>query len=176
MSQGGFVVAMAATVSVAKYEKPTEIVRSIRRWAIVSRFGPENEYLTIASTEAMPHEQADTPIGLAPSKTAFGILLSENERGTESVFLLVRHLPRGIKIAGLFFPAEGYARINGAFGSLRLCAGGRNAHSRGLVDAQDIRIDVPDPAPGAKWSMAWHIDAIRRPWTGEFFASAASPQ
>ena len=175
MSQGGFVVAMAATVSVAKYERPTEIVRSIRRWAIVSRFGPENEYLTISIADVMPHEQAEAPIGLAPSKTTFGILLSENECEAESTFLLVRHLPREVKIAGFFFPAEGYARLDGAFGTLRLCAGGRNAHSRGLLGAQDIRIDVPDPAPGAKWSMAWHIDAARRPWTGEFFASAPNP-
>jgi hypothetical protein len=172
MPQGGFVVAMAATVRLAKYGRPTEIVRSLRRWAIVSRFGPENEYLSVSVAEAIQPEQAEAPIGLAPAKTAFGILLSEDESKSESRFLLVRHLPRGVKIAGLFFPAEGYARLRGSVGALHLRVEGRNAHSRGRLHDQDIRIDVPDPAPGAKWSMAWHIDAVRHPWSGEFFASA----
>jgi hypothetical protein len=176
MSQGGFVVAMAATVGVANYERPTEIVRPMRRWTIVSRFGPENEYLTVSVAKAMQHEQAEAPIGLAPAKTALGILLSDDKHESESMFLLVRHLPRGIEVAGLFFPAEGYARLNGTFGALHLRTEGRNAHSRGLLNAQDIRIDVPDPAPGAKWSMAWHIDAVQRSWAGEFHPSERNPR
>lgn len=176
MSQGGFVVAMAATVSIADYERPAEIIRRLRRWAVVSRFGPENEYLTVSVAEAMQQEQDEGPIGLAPIKTVLGILLSEDEPNGESTFLLLRRLPREIKIAGLFFPAEGYAQLNGAFGTLQLRSKGRHAHSRGLLNGQDIRIDVPDPAPGAKWTMAWHIQAARRPWAGEFFVSAQSPR
>jgi hypothetical protein len=172
MTQGGFVVAMAAAVSVAVYDRPTEIIRRMRRWAIVSRFGAENEYLTISIAGAMQHEQVEAPIGLAPIKTAFGILLSENKSECQSMFLLVRQLPRGIKIAGFFFPAEGYARLNSTFNTLYLHTEGRHAHSRGLLNGYDIRIDVPDPAPGAKWAMAWHIEAAHRPWAGEFFASA----
>ena len=177
MSQGGFVVAMAATVSIANYAKPAEIIRQLRRWAVVSRFGPENEYLTVSVAEAMlSQEQIEGPIGLAPAKTVLGVLLSEDESNRESTFLLLRRLPPGIKIAGLFFPAEGYAQISGAFDSLQLRTKGRHAHSRGLLNGQDIRIDVPDPAPGAKWTMAWHIEAARRPWAGEFFSSAQRPQ
>jgi hypothetical protein len=172
MRQGGFVVAMAATVSIANYERPTEIIRPMKKWTIVSRFGPENEYLTISVTEAMQHGQDEAPIGLTPAKTAFGILLSENERESECMFLLARQLPREIKIAGSFFPAEGYARLNNIRSALHLRTEGRHAHSRGSLNGQDIRIDVPDPAPGAKWAMAWHVDAQRRPWAGEFFASA----
>jgi len=177
MSQGGFVVAMAATVGIADYEKPAEIIRRLRRWAVVSRFGAENEYLTVSVAEAMgPQEQTEGPIGLTPAKTVVGLLLSEDEPNGESTFLLLRRLPPGIKIAGLYFPAEGYAQISGTFDSLQLRTKGRHAHSRGFLKGQDIRIDVPDPAPGAKWTMAWHIEAARRPWAGEFFASAQRPR
>jgi len=105
MSQSGFVVAMAATISLARYERPSEVLRPIRKWTIVSRFGPENEYLTLSTAAAMQPEQTEAPIGLAPTKTVFGVLLSETEH--ESMFLLLRHLPRGVNIAGTFFPAEG---------------------------------------------------------------------
>src|SRR3954468_22919975 len=155
MTRGGFVVAMAASVGVANYEKPTQIVRQIRRWAIVSRFGAENEYLTISIAGAMQHEPAEAPIGLAPVKTALGILLSENQRECASRFLLVRQLPRGLKVAGFFFPPEGYAQLDRTLDAFHLHAEGRHAHSRGVLNGQDIRIDVPDPAPGAKWAMAW---------------------
>lgn len=174
MSQDGFVVAMSTNIAVASYDRPTEIVRLIRRWTIVSRFGPKGEYLTVSVGGAICNGQTQVPIGLAPAKTAFGILLSENERQTESTFLLVRHLPRGVTIAGLFFPAEGYARLDGAFDGLRMRMEGRSAHSRGRLNAHDVRVDVPAPAPGAKWTMAWHIEAAYRPWAGEFFASSRS--
>lgn len=172
MSQGGFVVAMAATVSIANYDKPAEIIRRMRRWAVVSRFGPDNEYLTVSVAEAMQPEQAEGPIGLTPAKTVLGVLLAEDAASGGSTFLLLRHLPRGLKVAGLYFPAEGYAQVSGAAGTLHLRTQGRHAHSRGLLDGHDVRIDVPDPAPGAKWTMAWHIEAAHRPWAGEFFASA----
>jgi hypothetical protein len=170
MEQGGFVVAMAAIVGLASYETPTEIVRRIRKWAIVSRFGPENEYLTFSVGTSIQPRQNEAPIGLVPVKTALGILLSENEHESESVFLLARQLPRGVKIAGSFFPADGYARVNGTFSALRLRTSGRHAHSRTLLNGQDVRTDAPGPAPGAKWAMAWHIDATHRPWAGELFA------
>ena len=169
MLQSGFVVAMAATISVARYERPSEILRPIRRWTIVSRFGPESEYLTISTAAAIQPDQTEAPIGLAPAKTVLGILLSEAER--ESMFLLVRHLPRNVNIAGTFFPAEGYAQLGGSLDQLCLRSGARHAHSPGRLNRRDIRYDVPNPAPGTKWAMAWHIDAVHRPWTGEFFAA-----
>lgn len=169
MLQGGFVVAMAATINVANYDKPTDIVRPMRKWTIVSRFGPESEHLTVSVTHAMLEPEAAAPIGLSPVKTAFGILLSETD--SESMFLLVRHLPRDVRVAGTFFPADGYARLRGSPDRLLLQVEGRHAHSRGHANARDVRYDVPEPAPGAKWTMAWHIDAERRPWTGEFLAS-----
>lgn len=172
MLQSGFVVAMAATINVARYERPTEVLRPVKKWAIVSRFGPESEYLTLSTAAALLPEQVEAPIGLVPSKTVFGILLSETER--ESMFLLVRHLPRGVNVAGTFFPAEGYAQLGGTMAQLSVRIEGRHAHSHGRLNRQDVRYDVPDPAPGAKWAMAWHVDAVHRPWTGEFFAGRRS--
>ena len=169
MLQGGFVVAMAATISIARYATPSEILRPIRRWTIVSRFGPENEYLTLSTAAAIQPGQTEAPIGLSPTNTVFGILLSETE--SESMFLLLRHLPRGVNIAGTFFPAEGYAQLGGSFDQLHIRIGGRHAHSHGRLNTQDIRYDVPVPAPGSKWAMAWHVDAVHRPWSGEFFAA-----
>lgn len=172
MEYDGFVVGMAATVSLAAYERPTEIIRIIRRWTIVSRFGPQNEYLTVSVAAAMEQEQAEAPIGLAPVKTVLGVLLSENERGCESTFLLVRQLPRQVRIAGVFFPADGYARVGRSSGTFHLRAEGRHAHGRQRLNGRDVRVDIPEPAPGAEWAMAWHVDAARRPWAGEFFVSA----
>ena len=172
MPQSGFVVAMAATINVARYERPTEILRPLKKWAIVSRFGPESEYLTLSTAAAIQPEQVEAPIGLVPSKTIFGILLSEGEH--ESMFLLLRHLPRGVNVAGTFFPAEGYAQLGSMPNQLAIRIEGRHAHSHGRLNRQDIRYDVPDPAPGAKWAMAWHVDAVHRPWTGEFFANRKS--
>ena len=169
MLQGGFVVAMAATISIARYERPSEILRPISRWTIVTRLGPENEYLPLSTAAAIQPGQTEAPIGLSPTNTVFGILLSETE--SESMFLLLRHLPRGVNIAGTFFPAEGYAQLGGSFDQLHVRIGGRHAHSHGRLNAQDIRYDVPDPAPGSKWAMAWHVDAVHRPWSGEFFAA-----
>lgn len=172
MTQGGFVAAMAATVSLADYEKPTEIIRSTRRWTIVSRFGPCNEYLTVSVADPIEYEQAEPPIGLAPARTVLGILLSESERDSESMFLLVRQLPREIEIAGNFFPTEGYARLEGTLGTLRLRSEGRAVHSYESLALDDTHIDVGDPAAGVARAMGWHIEAIRRPWAGEFFAAA----
>ena len=169
MLQSGFVVAMAATISVAHYERPSEVLRPMKKWTIVSRFGPESEYLTLSTAAAMQPDQIEAPIGLAPAKTVFGILVSETER--ESMFLLVRHLPRGVNVAGTFFPAEGYAQLGGTRDALTIRVEGRHAKSHGRLNARHVRYAVPDPAPGAKWAMAWHVDAVQRPWTGEFFAA-----
>lgn len=161
---------MAATIRVARYERPTEIVRSLKRWTIVSRFGHSGEHLTLSVADIWLSEHGDAPIGICPGRTALAILLSEHD--DETLFLLVRHLPHGINVAGSFYPAEGYLRLRGGARDLQLVCEGRSAHSRGLLDGQDVRFDVPEPAPGAKWAMSWHIDAVRRPWSGEFYASA----
>src|SRR5256885_841634 len=167
MRTNGFVVAMAAEITLAAYHRPTAGLRTKLHWIIVSRCGPEAEDLTISNAWTRGAASEEAPIGIAPVKTSVGILLSDTPE--ESTFLLVRQVPE-ITIAGIFFPADGYARISGDGFALRLRSEGRHAHSLGRCAGQLIRKDVPDPAPGAKGTMAWHIEAARRAWSGEFIA------
>ena len=169
MLKNGFVVAMAAEFSFAAYDRPTSIRRTIRRRIIVSRCGPNSEFITIANTAGKVEPEADAPIGLALINTAVGVLLSETEE--ESTFLMVRQQPTRFPIAGSFFPADGYGRIFDTQGTFRLRSEGRHAHSpRG--PASHVRNDVPDPPPNARRALGWHVEAIRRNWTGEFFTKA----
>jgi hypothetical protein len=171
MPQKGFVIAMAANVALAEYARPTVTGRRIRKWMIVSRLGTDNEYLTISTAGAIAGGSDQAPLGLVPINTMLGILLSAEE-ADESIFLLVRKLPAAMQVAGSFFPSDGYARIHGRGHALRLRSSGRHSHSVGRQDGREIRQDVPDPSPNAKWTMAWHLDGVRRPWTGEFIPAA----
>lgn len=174
MLQKGFVVAMAASIGLACYDRPSIIRRTIERWLIVSRWGPFGEYLTISTTRDRCDVPASAaPDGLAPLSTALGILLPGGDGPGEAAFLLVRHLPPALRIAGVFFPADGYVRIARADPYPSLVGDGRHAHSRGRRDGAIIRHDVPDPAPGCRGAVAWHLRACRRPWTGEVSAATA---
>jgi hypothetical protein len=166
MSTRGFVVAMAAQIALAPYQRPMMTLRTLRKWLIVSRCGPSAEFLTISNTRGPPFADQAAPIGLTPAITAVGILSSE--QAGESTFLLLRQRPSDLSIAGEFFPAEGYVRIHGASGTLGLQGGGRHAHSVGRADGVVFRTDVPNPAPSARDALAWRIDAVRRAWSGEF--------
>ncbi|UPK39512.1 hypothetical protein IVB18_21185 [Bradyrhizobium sp. 186] len=166
MLKNGFVVAMAAEFSFAAYDRPTSIRRTIRRWIIVSRCGPNSEFITIANAAGKVEPEADAPIGLAPINTAVGVLLSET--AAESTFLMVRQQPTRFPIAGSFFPADGYGRIFDTRGTFRLRSEGRHAHSPRGPDSH-VRNDVPDPPTNTRRALGWHVDAIRRNWTGEFF-------
>jgi hypothetical protein len=168
LKNNGFVTAMAAELSFAPYDRPVSVLRKAKQWIIVSRCGPNSEFITVANAAGAVGPEADAPIGLAPISTAVGILLSET--ADESTFLLVRQPPRQLPIAGSFFPADGYIRIFETHGTLRLRSEGRHAHSLGRIDGRSIRQDVPDPAPNARGVMAWHIEGIRRNWIGEFFS------
>ena len=39
----------------------------------------------------------------------------------------------------------------------------------GTIWREQVRKDIPDPAPGTAEAMAWHIEAVRHNWIGEFF-------
>jgi hypothetical protein len=140
---------------------------------------------------------APAPIGLHPRRTWLGVLTTEEAGGRESVFLLTRHLPGGMPVAGRFAPAEGYARLCAPddHGTLRLTAVGRE-----LAAADDPAPEGGDPAGGkaprgapeaVRWDVArilarigggggdgteagfprgiaWTLTAERRPWHGEF--------
>jgi hypothetical protein len=49
----------------------------------------------------------------------------------------------------------------------------RYSHSCGWLDGREVRKDIPDPAPASVEAMAWHIEATRRKWIGEFISGAA---
>jgi hypothetical protein len=151
MLKHGFVVAMAAELSFAVYERPAAILRKLKQWMIVSRCGPNSEFVTIASAAGMVTPGCDAPLGLTPIKTAVGILSSES--ADESSFLLVRQRPPVLPIAGAFFPADGHMRMIIGQGTLELLGVGRHAHSLGRLDGRWIRKDVPDPPrmPAALW-------------------------
>ena len=168
MLKNGFVVAMAAEISLAFYERPVAVLRKVNQWIIVSRCGPNLEFMTAANAAGTVAPNVDAPIGLAPINTAVGILMSET--ASESMFLLVRRQPIQLPVAGAFFPADGYMRIFETQGTVGLRSEGRHAHSFGRLDNHWIRKDVPDPAPNARGTMAWHVDGVRRNWSGEFIS------
>lgn len=163
----GFVVAMAAQMAVATYGRPTDIVSRREEWIIVSSWGDDAEFLTIATTGTEAAGDGAAPHGLQPHSTFLGVLLSRGPAGTDDIYLLVRHLPDGISVAGVFFPADGYARVERGE-PMRLVAAGRQAHSVGQVAGRELRVDVPHPAPHDTAATAWHISGTERSWMGRF--------
>ena len=107
-----FVVAMAADIARSDYAKPTLIRSRSREWLIACRWGPEGEYLSIATAgPIMEPLGLSAPGAIAPIHSLFGVLVSESETDAASTFLLVRQLPTPIELAGTFFPADGYALV-----------------------------------------------------------------
>jgi hypothetical protein len=170
MLRTGCVFALAADIDLAEYERPARIIRRIRRWLIVSCLGPDSEQLSVSDTGVASSSALDAPIGLTPARTLHGVLASRSS-GSDCTFLLSRQQPQALALAGIFFPAEGYVRIHEPEGGLRVEAEGRHAHSCGRRDGRRVLHDVAFPAPEARFAMAWHVNAVRRPWTGEFFPS-----
>jgi hypothetical protein len=163
-----FVVAMAADIAQSDYAKPTLIRSRSREWLIACRWGPDGEYLSIATAGAMLDSRGlAAPDAIAPIHSLFGVLVSESETEAASTFLLVRQLPGPMELAGTFFPADGYALVEQRE-TISLVCKTRYSHSRGWQDGREIRKDVPDPAPASTEAMAWHIEATRRNWIGEF--------
>ena len=172
MAHPGFVVAMAADTEFAEFDKPSHIVRRAKGWLIVSRWGPAGEFLSISSTQEVADPGAMAPVGLTPKCTSIGFLLSQTDDRSESNFLLVRRLPTDTVVAGSFFATDGYARLTRRAGRFRLSAEGRYAH--GLDDLQTPPVGADRrslPCNGGA-AFAWHIDAVQRPWSGEFVEQA----
>jgi hypothetical protein len=108
---------------------------------------------------------------MSPIHSMVAVLVSESERTATSTFLLVRQLPGQIELAGTFFPADGYVLLQ-QHDDIRLVCETRYSHSCGWLDGREIRKDIPDPAPGSAEAMAWHIEAFRHNWIGEFFPAS----
>ena len=73
-----FVIAMAADIARSDYAKPTLIRSRSREWLIACRWGPEGEYLSIATAGMMqtPGERV-APDAITPIHSLFGVLASE---------------------------------------------------------------------------------------------------
>jgi hypothetical protein len=162
-----FLVAMANDLGRAPYEMPNKIVERGQEWLIVSRFGPDGEYLSISEAGAIAGGAAEVPAGIRPVNSILGILANCDEGTQTAEFLLTRNLPDGITVAGTFFPAEGFARLTKDTETVRLHACGRHAHSRGSAEGREVLRDVPNPAPGTRSGQAWQFDARRVPWSAE---------
>jgi hypothetical protein len=167
-----FVVAMASDIARSDYAKPTIIRSRSREWLIACRWGPDGEYLSIATAGAIlgPSGVA-APDAITPIHSLFGVLVSESEKDAASTFLLVRQLPIPIELAGTFFPADGYALLQQRE-TITLVSKVRYSHSCGWLDGREIRKDIPDPAPSSVEAMAWHIEARRCGWIGEFISES----
>jgi hypothetical protein len=160
------VIAMAADIARSDYAKPTLIRGRSREWLITCRWGPDGEYLSIATAGTiMDPLGLKAPQAIAPIHSLFGVLASETE--STSTFLLVRQLPTVIELAGTFFPADGYVLLQ-QHQDIQLICKARYSHSCGWLDGREVRKDIPDPAPSSAEAMAWHIEATRRDWIGEF--------
>jgi hypothetical protein len=172
MPAKAFVVAMAADIARSDYARPTLIRSRSHEWMIACRWGPDGEYLSIATAGAMlnPNERA-APDAIAPVHSLFGVLVSESEKDAASTFLLVRQLPIPIELAGTFFPADGYVFLQQR-DTISLVSKTRYSHSCGWLNGREVRKDIPDPAPSSAEAMAWHIEARRCDWIGEFISGS----
>jgi hypothetical protein len=167
-----FVVAMDAEIARSDYAKPTLIRSRSREWLIACRWGPDGEYLSIATAGAMLDANGrKAPDAIAPIHSLFGVLVSESETEASSTFLLVRQLPGPVELAGTFFPADGYARLQQRE-TISLVSKTRYSHSCGWLDGREVRKDIPDPAPSSAEAMSWHIEAKRCDWIGEFISES----
>jgi hypothetical protein len=163
-----FVVAMAADIARSDYAKPTLIRSRSREWLIACRWGPDGEYISIATAgPIMDPFGLVAPQTIAPIHSLFGVLVAESETDSTCTFLLVRQLPGAIELAGTFFPADGYVLLQ-QHDDMCLACKTRYSHSCGWLDGREVRKDIPDPAPSSAEAMAWHIEARRRDWIGEF--------
>src|SRR5258705_4146323 len=161
------VIAMAADIARSDYAKPTLIRSRSREWLIACRWGPEGEYLSIATAGPVTEPLAlVAPQVIAPIHSLVGVLVSESESQSTSTFLLVRQLPGAIELAGTFFPSDGYVLLQDQ-GDIHLVCKARYSHSCGWVDGKPIRKDIADPAPYSAEANSWHIEATRRDWIRE---------
>src|SRR5467141_2733409 len=70
------VIAMAADIARSDYAKPTLIRSRSREWLIACRWGPDGEYLSIATAGAMPDLRGTTaPDAIAPIHSLFAVLV-----------------------------------------------------------------------------------------------------
>jgi hypothetical protein len=120
---------------------------SSREWLIVTRWGIEGEYLSLART-CVPARGGTAPIQLRPKQTALAVLQRSSPTETSSIFLFCRRPPMPVSVAGIFMPTEGKLRLHGYGATLRLSANGLGI---GLMS-----------------NTAFRMRAVRASWFGEY--------
>ena len=99
------VIAMAADIARSDYAKPTLIRSRSREWLIACRWGPEGEYLSIATAGPITEPLAlAAPQAITPIHSLFGVLVAESETQSTSTFLLVRQCLERSSLPARFFP------------------------------------------------------------------------
>lgn len=117
-------------------------------WIIVSRWGVQARYLSLARTFRAALAGQGAPLDLAPVWTVIARKLFLPPARHEC-FLLQARPPARVGMAGAFTPAEGHIRLSGAQHSLRVFAEGRY--------------------PAQAGAAAWRLAASRKPWMGEYW-------
>src|ERR1044072_3541968 len=95
MPAKAFVIAMAADIARSDYAKPTLVRSRNPEWLIACRWGPDGEYLSIATAGPIPGVPGQSaPEAISPIHSMVAVLVSESERQATRTFLLNRELPR----------------------------------------------------------------------------------
>lgn len=161
-----FKVAMFNRLTVGPYERPDAVAGADTEWLIVERSGPMGGYLQISeAVSAHPVSDGPAPDDLEPLSTILAVATETS--ADRARFLMLRHAPAGIELAGSFFPADGYAEVARSGRGLRLHAVGRHFHRTEVIDGRPVLIDVSDPSSGTGTGSNWHFHAESRDWSGE---------
>ncbi len=142
--RSGFVVAMRARMTC-----PAELDRF--EWVIAARWGCAGEHLSLAWT-GIASRTSQAPSCLMPRRTALALLPNPARTGGPETFRLTGVLPDLVTVAGDFVPSEGFVQVHGRDKDLRILSEGHSS------------------TDGAE--SAWHIEAERAAWIGEFIEDA----
>ncbi|SNR76968.1 hypothetical protein [Puniceibacterium sediminis] len=161
MIPNDFRIAMCNSLRIGPFGTPHSAQAAGQEWLIVSRSGPEGALLQISDTGVAKSPDSDEPPADLSERNTILALLAEPDASAPQ-FLMVRHLPPGVQVAGTFFPADGAARLTQGEQGLGLKAFGRHAHTSGMTVGRLILHDIPDPAPSYDAAVNWHFDAEER--------------
>ena len=79
MPAKAFVIAMAADIARSDYAKPTQVRSRTPEWLIACRWGPEGEYLSIATAGPIAGPPAPSaPETISPIHSMVAVLVSES--------------------------------------------------------------------------------------------------
>src|SRR6185503_4659547 len=107
MPAKAFVIAMAADIARSDYAKPTLVRSRSREWLIACRWGPEGEYLSIATAGPVTEPLAlAAPQAITQLHRFSGVLGAHEEPQPPGPSLMVRRSRGGTAFAGPFFPAH----------------------------------------------------------------------